>query len=255
MLGTALDLTLFLVCFSTGWALSGMELYPDLRNKLRNAFHLAKRDGYIRKDSLSLTQEGIDRLVGLLPKLRRHPVWSGSLWLVTYDLVENRHPDRDALRRFLIDQGYGKLQRSVYVTPFDPTDIIHQAINDLGLKGEVLISRMGTDGHIGEMSTQELIKKVYRLEPIVWEYRHFINQLTTGGFQTDELALIFLPYLAILKKDPQLPLELLPQNWPGEKARQQVTKDILPVLAANNLTSEKVLKALNFIPGRDYWTE
>lgn len=257
--GTLVDVTLFLTCFGVGFFLSNVSasggrsplgplkamlaIYPDLRVRLRNALHLAIRDGLIAGDEL--TDKGIDKLKTILPTLKRQPKWSGSLWLVTYDIAEKRKRDRELIRKFLIQQGYGKLQDSVYIAPFDPTDDVKTEVAVRGIKGEILISRMGTDGHIGDMSVQELITKVYNLKSVKTQYATFIHHALTV---TDpaQAPLLFLEYLAALKNDPQLPKELLPADWPGNKAYSLVRTKILPHLIKDNKIAERMLTAINF---------
>lgn len=258
--GTLVDITLFLVCFGAGYMLSGMssykgrtnlkpikvllKAYPGLRSRLRNALHLAKRDGLIDNQEY-ITKDGIRRIKEILPRFKRHPIWSGSLWLVTYDISEKRKNDRERLRSFLIGQGYGKLQDSIYVAPFDPTEIVKQEVAKRGIKGEILISKLGKDGHIGEMSIKELLAKIYNLEPVNTRYSNFI-QKTSHGLTPQEIPVLFLEYLSILKIDPQLPVALLPENWFGQSALELTNRELLPYLVRDNSSAEQVLENFEF---------
>ncbi len=155
--GNLVDITLFLVCFAGGYILSSMstskgrvnleplklllKAYPELRLKLRNSLRLARRDGLVDVND-ELTSTGINKLNEILPRLKRQPKWSGSLWLITYDVAEKRKKDREGLRRFLKSQGYGKLQDSAYVAPFDPTMLVMNEIEKRQFKSEVILSKM-----------------------------------------------------------------------------------------------------------------
>lgn len=256
--GAAVDLSLFLVCFSAGWIVSSMssgkkanlgpllemlKLYPKLRIKVRQALHIAKRNKLISHNYQTLTPAGQDRLLDALPKFKRHPVWSGSLWLITYDIAENHKQDRDSLRNFLIDQGFGRLQDSIYLSPFDPTDQVRKGVRQLSIQGEVLISRMGKDGHLGDMDLNELIAHVYDLDSIQTRYQFFITKLTNHPVNPQNAPFLFLEYLSILKQDPQLPPQLLPPDWGGDKAYKLVKNKLLPLLA-NNQMFKKILSKL-----------
>lgn len=257
--GSLVDITLFLACFAGGYILSSMstskgrvnlkplkillKAYPELRLKLRNALHLAKRDGLINKNG-ELTIEGFEKLEEILPSFKRQPKWSGSLWLITYDVAEKRKKDREALRYFLKSQGYGKLQDSVYVAPFDPTKLVKSEIEKKQFKGEVMVSRMGVDGHIGEMSVKELISKVYDLESISEDYSSYI-QSVSGYFLPEKAPFLFLEYLSVLKSDPQLPQELLPVDWPGNKAFELTKKKLLPYLQQDKKVEDLILRNIN----------
>ncbi|MBI2309452.1 CRISPR-associated endonuclease Cas2 [Candidatus Collierbacteria bacterium] len=257
--GNLVDITLFLVCFAGGYILSSMNTskgrvnleplkillkeYPQLRLKLRNVLRLAKRDGLIDGDD-GLTSAGFNKLNEILPKIKRWPKWSGSLWLITYDVSEKRKKDREIFRRFLLDQGYGKLQDSVYVSPFDPTRLVRSEIEKRQFRGEVIVSKMGVDGHIGEMSVKELISKVYDLESISVDYLSYV-QSVSGDFPLEKAPFLFLEYLSILKSDPQLPEELLPVDWPGKKAFELTNKKLLPYLQHDKRIEDLVLRNIN----------
>jgi len=257
--GNLIDITLFLVCFAGGYILSSLstskgrvnleplkimlKAYPELKLKLRNTLRLAKRDGLINKNG-ELTIDGIEKLEEILPSFKRQPKWSGSLWLITYDVAEKRKKDREALRRFLKDQGYGKLQDSVYVAPFDPTRLVRKEIEKRQFKGEVIVSKMGVGGHIGEMTVFELIAKVYDLESVSNKYMEYIQKVS-AGFYPKDAPFLFLEYLAALKLDPQLPVELLPADWPGKKAFELTKKKLLPYLQQDKKVEDLVLRNIN----------
>ncbi|MEK7111675.1 MAG: CRISPR-associated endonuclease Cas2 [Patescibacteria group bacterium] len=257
--GNLIDITLFLACFTGGYILSSLgtskgrvnlgplkallKAYPELRLKLRNALHLAKRDGFI-DDNGELTIEGVEKLEEILPIFKRQPKWTGSLWLITYDVAEKRKKDRDALRRFLRGQGYGKLQESVYVAPFDPTKLVKTEIEKKQFKGEVIVSKMGIDGHIGEMTVLELIAKVYDLESISDKYIDYVDKFSVE-IQPKDAPFLFLEYLAALRSDPQLPMELLPSDWPGRKAFELTKQKLIPFLQKDNRFGDIVLKNIN----------
>lgn len=253
MFGAALDISLFLICFGTGWVVSSMasrkradlrplkemlKIYPELRIKVRDALHMAKRDGYISEDYQELTESGKDRLKDILPRYKRNPVWSGSLWLITYDIAEKHKKDRELLRKFLIDQGYGRLQDSIYMAPFDPTNEVKRGVEELSIEGEVLISRMGKDGHIGDMDIKELIGKIYKLDLVQSNYQIFISKVENNEISAENAPFLFLEYLSILKQDPQLPPQLLPSDWGGNKAYKLVKSELLPLLAKNKTSIE-----------------
>lgn len=267
--GTLVDISLFFVCFGLGYALSGMssykgrvnlkplemmlDTYPSWRSRLRNALHLAKRDGYISEVAVKqenkstnasepqLSKKGIDRLYSLLPRIKRHPVWSGSIWLVTYDIAEDRKKDREILRKFLVDQGYGKLQDSVYVSAFDPTELVKTAVNNLSIQGEVIISRMGESGHIGNMTLSELIASLYPIQSVESSYQQYINTFDKDILPA-QASFILLNYLSILKIDPQLPKEMLPDDWPGEKAYELTQAYVVPLLIQHQPSSIEIIQ-------------
>lgn len=258
--GNLVDITLFLACFAGGYILSSLstskgrvnlgplkmmlKAYPELRLKLRNTLRLAKRDGFI-DDNGDLTIDGVEKLEDILPVFKRQPKWTGSLWLITYDVAEKRKKDRDSFRRFLTSQGYGKLQDSVYVAPFDPTKLVKAEIEKKQFKGEVIVSKMGIGGNIGNMTVPELIAKVYDLESVSDKYIDYIEKFSVEILPKDA-PFLFFEYLSALKSDPQLPVELLPSDWPGKKAFELTKQKLIPSLQKNNRFGDLVLKNINF---------
>ncbi|MEK6624932.1 MAG: hypothetical protein AABY86_08190, partial [Bdellovibrionota bacterium] len=63
--------------------------------------------------------------------------------------------------KFLRKIGCGLLQESIWVTPFNPTELVREFVNDKNLAGTVLVSVLGKDGSIGGMTLEELIENVY----------------------------------------------------------------------------------------------
>ncbi len=87
------------------------------------------------------------------------------------------------------------------------------------ISGEVLISDIGPDGSLGEQSLENLVAKAYKLDELDQEYQEFIKAfpVSTKHDEQKRLDAAFC-YHGILSRDPQLPFELLPDWWSGDKA-------------------------------------
>lgn len=185
---------------------------------LRNALAHLKRKGWITAlYEGEITTAGRKRLERLLPRFEEKRVWDGSLYLVTYDIPEERRGLRDKLRIYLKRLKMGQLQQSVWITPYNPSKILEEFVRENGLsEGTIVVSKIGKDGFIGKKSLRQFLSDVYGLKEINRRYRQFIKQAkrAKGG---DRLRLA-LRFLAILKSDPQLPWELLPEDWAGREA-------------------------------------
>src|ERR1043165_9196726 len=69
-----------------------------------------------------LTAQGrLHALGGRDPEERWARLWDGKWRLVLFDVPLGKNTQRDRLRRFLRDRGFGYLQNSVWITP-DPLD-------------------------------------------------------------------------------------------------------------------------------------
>lgn len=193
---------------------------------LKQAFYTLKRRGFVRaaKGKLreyQITREGRQRLESLIPRYNQSRVWDKRIYLITYDIPENRRLDRELLRRFLKKSGCGMLQASVWLTPYNPRKILREFIRDNHIPGAIVISDTGKDGSVGEQSLKKLMAEVYHLDELNEEYQAYTQLYRKYRNSPKHLPAMnrgIFDYLAILGEDPQIPFELLPDDWQGEKA-------------------------------------
>jgi len=188
-------------------------------NVIKNAFQTARKRGWaqtVRRNAPpKITAEGRRRLASAIPVYDERRVWDERIHLITYDIPEQKRNDRWRLREHLIKIGCGKLQESVWLTPYNPIDTLRKFIQERRLVGNVIISDIGKDGSLGEEDIRGLVARVYHLEELNALYSQWMDKVSEIR-AIDQLALI--QYLGILKKDPQLPFPLLPSWWKGEEA-------------------------------------
>lgn len=187
---------------------------------IKKAFERAREKGWVKRAKRKrvwpeITKAGMKRLVSLIPQYDKNRVWDKRLYLVTYDIPEKRKKDRELLRKYLKRIGAGMIQESVWLTPYNPHDILRGFVEERNLGGTIIVSDIGKDGSIGEGDIKDLVVRVYKLDEINKEYRKFLERFENS---TAALFEVSFAYWKILKKDPQLPSELLPANWLGEKA-------------------------------------
>lgn len=199
-------------------AASGFEMDKD---SLKRAFWKARRRGLLErkrargKEYWRATKLGRERLSSIIPTYRNERPWDKRLYLVTYDIPEEKHSQRTKLRGMLIGLGAGRFQDSVYLMLWDPTDTLRRFIHDHGIAGSVVVSDTGTDGSIGERNLHDLIWDVFQLEELNNRYQAFLRETTQRQGQTAQLIFHFL---SILRDDPQLPFGLQGPLWNGDKA-------------------------------------
>lgn len=189
----------------------------------KNALLQLKRKGLIKSLTSGfheglITQKGKQRLTRLFPVYERQRPWDKRLYLITYDIPENERGSRDLLRRKLKELGCAGLQQSVFLTPYNPRQIIKELIQEYRLKGRIVISDTGSDGVIGDRNLPETLWEVYALEEINENYRIFVETYQRIPKSKINLTKLALDYFSILKTDPQLPFELLPPQWLGDEA-------------------------------------
>ncbi len=194
---------------------------------IKHALISAKRRGWITRQSRhavpEITKEGQKRLASAIPHYDPIRTWDGRMHLVTYDIPEKQKDDRHMLRQYLRRIGCGRLQDSVWITPYNPIDTVRTFIKERELGGTVIVSDMGHDGAIGEEDLRLLIVRVYRLESLHERYEEWLSDADNKNID----HWMAIQYLSILADDPQLPFSLLPSWWKGDRAY----KKIQPLLA------------------------
>jgi DNA-binding transcriptional regulator PaaX len=163
-----------------------------------------------------ITKFGIQRLKQILPRYQKIRPWDNKVYLITYDVPEKYHNKRNRLRRFLLHLGCKLFQESVFITLYNPRELINQFVKKYNIPGTIIVSDIGKDGGIGEEIIQDVLIKLYSLENINDKYKKFLINADTKT----PVNLLLFEYLSILKEDPQLPFEILPKNWLGHKAYQ-----------------------------------
>ena len=222
LLSLFLCLTLAMPSKHTGKFLSHIfkKLHQSLdKDKIRNTFYQLKQQGLINYskhlwNQPQITKQGQKRLQSILPDYQAERTWDDRLYLISYDIPENKKIERDNLRKLLKNLGCGLLQESVWLMPYNPKTILKDYVKTNDLAGLVLVSDLGKDGSIGEEDNLSLINRIYKLDDLNLRYQEFIKQWSEKKPNQETISHFF----SILKDDPQLPFVLLPDNWLGEKA-------------------------------------
>lgn len=175
------------------------------------------------KEYWEATEQAKARLRSELPLYFTHRPWDKRVYVILYDIPEEKRQDREQLRQMLRKIGSAPLQQSTYLMLWNPTALLREFISQRGLQGTLIVTDTGTDGSLGEKNLDELIWEVFNLEDLNQRYKTFLQESTVKTTRLDQLAFL---YLSILKDDPQLPFELLPPTWTGDKAHEIFQKII-----------------------------
>lgn len=234
VLSKMVDLVLVSVYFSLEASLGGYtrigfadeKAIEDLGEvnfeSIKNSLRYLKNKGLVQsvKEKILLpkiTEEGRKRIMSILPSYDVKRVWDGRVYLVIYDIPRQRNLQRDLLRNYLKKIKCASLQYSVWLTPYNPKTLIEEFVDRHSLdKDLILISSMGRDGTIGEMDIKDLMEDVYNIPELNLRYEKFITDLESKVLSTKDQ--VVFGFLSILKDDPQIPFELLPDYWVGDKA-------------------------------------
>jgi phenylacetic acid degradation operon negative regulatory protein len=145
--------------------------------------------------------------------------WDGRWMLLAFSVPESRRADRHTLRSQLTWAGFGPLQNGLWISP-SPGDIAG-TLAELKLLDYVRIFRAET---VAPSDPQHIVAEAWDLGAIADGYRTFLKRWEPGNLGAlDDLSreiLLLTEWLLLIRDDPRLPLELLPDNWPGTRAEE-----------------------------------
>lgn len=150
-----------------------------------------------------------------LAKLREQP-WDENWTIVSYDLPTTQEHNllRDRLRNNLNKFGFGQLHQSLMVSPLHLEQPIQAYIEGERLEEFTIVLR---SKRVLGLSNQEIAERTYGLE----KFHHLYDELNLTFEQAKqnntELKKWRLYFLATDNADPQLPNELLLEDWPAKE--------------------------------------
>ncbi|MEX1052278.1 MAG: PaaX family transcriptional regulator C-terminal domain-containing protein [Patescibacteria group bacterium] len=149
--------------------------------------------------------------------------WDKKWRIIIFDIEEENRNTRDLLRIKIKELGFGLLQKSVWVSPYNVFPYLKKFINDNGLKNKAVL-----------IESQKISIKNYEIADLIWpikkienNYRSIYKKLTQIKKSTTNKKKIkilkksfdktYKELVNQILKDPHLPKELLPKHWPQEK--------------------------------------
>jgi len=190
------------------------------RDRFRGALRNIQKKGWI-SENLDVTSKGQKRLKSILPQYFEEKKWDGKWYIVSYDVPENKRWLRKVLRNTLQELKFGPLHKSLWISPYNFLGDVEKIINQYNLETYVLLA---ISDRLGREPSEVLAERIWRLEKINDQYKKFIEGIKNRKLTKSEIA---FQYLFILHQDPQLPTDLLPSDWQGEKAHRIYKKLIL----------------------------
>ena len=189
----------------------------------KNAYRKLKEKGLINsikqwRNKAIATGKGLRRLKSLLPFYDEERFWDKNLYIVQYDIAEKQSRIRDQFRDWFIKRLGGiRLQESSYLLFYNPQELVKRFLKDKqDFEGVILISKMTKDGFLGEEKIEDFIWWQAGLAELNVEYREFLEEYSKK--EKISLSKMFQDYFNLLKKDPQVPFELLPDEYLGDEA-------------------------------------
>ena len=146
--------------------------------------------------------------------------WNGTWTLLSFSLPESWQRQRHDLRSQLTWAGFGPLQRGLWIAPCQVD--VGSIVAGLGLAAHVRVFRAAADE---STDIDQMLSEAYDLPGIAAHYDAFLRRWeqpdTADG--SDPLATrlaIVTQWLQALRRDPRLPLQHLPGDWPASAAQK-----------------------------------
>jgi phenylacetic acid degradation operon negative regulatory protein len=180
---------------------------------------VGRRSWYALTDrSWRLLDTGRDRIFK-----RRQRDWDGTWQMVIYQVPEAERPTRERLRNTLGWLGFGSLAPSTWVSPHDRGDELRAAMVDRDISAQVdhFAARTGS-----AQADRELAARCWDLDGLQASYQTFIEthapMLDRSPVDDREAFIDRVQLVHAYRKfpfdDPDLPLDLLPDDWAGSRA-------------------------------------
>jgi phenylacetic acid degradation operon negative regulatory protein len=157
--------------------------------------------------------------------------WDGD-WQVVLTVGDSLTPAlRDALRKELLWEGYAAIAPGVLVHPSGKTDELLDILQIAGAHDKVVVLRAQTIGALSSRPLKELVDQCWNLGNVAAEYQSFIDHFRSvaralrnaSGLDPEQCfiirTLLMHEFRRVQLRDPSLPRQLLPDDWPGDTAR------------------------------------
>lgn len=213
------------------FGLSGQAVRSTLSRMSRKGWLKSRKAGRhsfysMTPKCLELLEEGARRIF----QPRCDP-WDGRWHLLTYSIPESKRHLRRGLRRQLLWLGFGALNHATWISPRDLRAEVEQVVDVLHIRAYV---ELFTAEHQGFSSDEEIVARCWNLEQLNDYYATLIARYDPP-FQERQARLMaddslepqecFVQRFMLIHEyrsspyvDPNLPLELLPDDWLGERA-------------------------------------
>lgn len=186
------------------------------------------------KSYYSLTSKGKRSMLDGVSRVYSTPNthWDGKWRILTYSVPEEMRGIRNKIRKELSWTGFGLISNSVWATPNPLEKQVLSLINEYELEDYVI---MFTSSSFVSHDDQDIIHRGWDFDEIEKKYEQFIDVYTKkfnyfkehawNDTLTNEKCFIertklVHEYRKFLFLDPNFPIDLLPADWIGLKARE-----------------------------------
>lgn len=143
--------------------------------------------------------------------------------ILTFSLPESWQRERHHLRSRLSWAGLGSLHPGVWIGP-TPPDVVVPLLHEVGLYGHVHVFPLQVTG-VRDLAA--VAREAFDLDGLADSYERFLRgwqDYPDDAPADDPLALtlrLSTEWLQVVGNDPQVPIHLLPANWPAVAAQKR----------------------------------
>lgn len=145
--------------------------------------------------------------------------WDGTWTLLGFTVPESQRGRRHLLRSRLLWAGFGALQGGLWIAPARVD--VGELLDGIEPAGRIRVFHARA---VEPTSVEELIDGAWDLDGLAKAYRLFLDRWSAPPpSPCDPLArqlLITTDWLELVRRDPRLPVEVLPADWPAGPAQQ-----------------------------------
>jgi phenylacetic acid degradation operon negative regulatory protein len=191
---------------------------------------VASREG--RRSSYALLPEARPRFERANHRIYAPPGldWDGRWTVVMAPNGSIDAPLRAAVRKELEWEGYAMLVPGLLAHPAADAPTLAEILERIKGTGKIFVCSAAELPGSGSRPLGELVREAWNLSGVVADYRRFIDEFTpllatlrdepqlTNQDAFVVRSLLIHAYRRVQLHDPMLPLDLLPQPWPGSEA-------------------------------------
>jgi len=232
-------------------------------------FRLVKDDWLVsrkegRRSYYGLSPAGINQYQRAARRIytNRRAEWDGVWTLIIPSFVNE--DKRELLRKGLLWQGFGLLSPGVYAMPSQDRKSLNELLGELDVRDSVVIMTARADEPGNGNALQRQVMERWNLAELGEQYQSFLSRyrpvlhhLSGKGAPDPERAfllrtLLIHDYRRILLRDPELPIDMLPNDWTGFDTHN-LTADIYKCIGAGSATwfSNNMENATGSLPAAD----
>jgi len=188
---------------------------------------VSQRDG--RRSHYTITPEAAQRFARAFRRVYAAPNvhWHGS-WTFVLGTSSLSTVERAALRKELLWEGYSMVAQGIAGHPAGDAEALDDLLGRLDMRGKVYVVQAAQLPGVQGKPLADLIAEGWDLREVAAGYEKFIDRfaplraLLAGGAAPERAfvvrTLLIHAYRRVQLHDPQLPVELLPEPWPGAAA-------------------------------------